>query len=110
MIELTKSQKKKVRALIEKGLMRDYLDGILRTKTIIDSFVEGKSDPKEYYHKLYSSLREKDKEIAQRYDDLRGSNYCLRLVMLVEAGVITRDEIQDLDADLKARLLLRSDF
>ena len=104
MTELTKSQKKKVRELLERGLMRDYLDGVQRIKRISDSFIEGRSDPKEYYHKLFSSIMEKDKVIAQRYDDLRGSNYFIRLVMLLEDGVVSRDEIQGLDDELKAKL------
>ena len=105
MVELTKSQKKKVRALIEKGLMRDYLDGVQRMKKICDSFVEGRSDPKEYYHRLYESLIEKDEVIGKRYDDLRGSNYVVRLMMLLAAGVVSREELQDLDDELKAKLL-----
>lgn len=104
MVELTKSQKKKVRELIEIGLKRDYLDGVKRVKEISDSFIEGKSDPKEYYHKLFSSLNDKDEVIAKRYNDLRGSNYFIRLVMLLEDGVVSREEIRDLDDELKAKL------
>ncbi|MGD0591634.1 MAG: hypothetical protein ABSA44_12695 [Bacteroidota bacterium] len=104
MVELTKSQKKKVRELIEKGITRDFLDGVKRIKSISDSFVEGSSDPKEYYHKLFSTMMNKNEVIAKRYDDLRGSNYFIRLVMLLEDGVISREEIQGLDDELKAKL------
>lgn len=84
--------------------MRDYLDGIRRLKVITGAFVDGQSDPKEYYLKLASALLEKDKVIADRYDDLRGSNYFMRLIMLVEAGVISMEECKDLDDELKVKL------
>jgi hypothetical protein len=109
MIELTKSQKQKVRELIERGLMKDYLDGVQRMKKITDSFVEGKSDPKEVYHKLAHAFLEKDKVIATRYDDLRGSNYVVRLAMLLGAGVISKEELLGLDDELRAKLIFLSE-
>jgi hypothetical protein len=105
MIELTKSQKKKVRQLIEKGLMRDYLDGITNVRKMIDSYIAGKSDPKEYYHKLYSTMASKDKDIARRYDNLTGSRYLPTLIMLLREGVLSKEDIQDLDVRLKEQLL-----
>jgi hypothetical protein len=105
MIELTKSQKKQVRALIEKGLLRDYTDGVKRVKAICDSFTEGASDPKEYYHKLYATLSAKDKDIARRYNDLRGSQYLLHVIMLLGDEVLTKDDLQSLDTELKTMLI-----
>lgn len=105
MDELTKSQKKKVRELIDIGLKRDYTDAIKRVKRLCDSFVEGKSDPREYYMKLYSTVKNKDKDIARRYNDLTGSKYLLRLSMLLIDNVLTHDDIRGLDDELKERLL-----
>ena len=90
--------------LIEVGLKRDYIDAIRRVKKICDSFVEGEIDPREFYIKLYSTVNDKDKLIARRYDDLTGSQYLLRLSMLVIDGVLTHDDIKGLDAGLKERL------
>lgn len=105
MIELTKSQKKKVRELIEKGLARDYLAGVKSVKKVCDSFVEGKSNPKEYYHKLYSTITAKDKDIGRRYDYLTGSKYSTRLLMLLREGVLSEEDLQELDDELKEKLL-----
>ncbi|MFH0989601.1 MAG: hypothetical protein V1799_06245 [bacterium] len=104
MIELTKSQKKKVRALIELGLMRDYVAGIKGAKAVCDSFIEGKSEPKEYYLKLYSTIADKDRDIGRRYNDLRGSQYFIRLLMLLREGVLLNEEIHELDEELKERI------
>jgi hypothetical protein len=99
--ELTKSQKKKVRELIEKALIKDYTDGIKRIKSICDTYVEGKGDPKEYYHKLFSAMANKDKQIARRYNDLTGSKYLLYLINLLREGILTNDDICELDEELK---------
>ena len=104
MDELTKSQKKKVRELIDIALKRDCVDVIRRAKEICDSFLEGKSDPKEFYMKLHSTVENKDKDIARRYDDLTGSQYFMRLSMLLKEGVLTEEDVQGLDAELKGEL------
>ena len=103
-MELTKSQKKKVRALIELGLKRDYIDGIKRVKDLVNSFTDYESNPKEYYHKLYRTVRRKDEDIARRYDDLRGSQYFIRLIILLQEGVLSVKDIQDLDEELKQKI------
>ena len=103
-MELTKSQKKKVRALIELGLKRDYIDGIKRVKDLVNSFKDYESNPKEYYHKLYRTVSEKDEDIARRYDDLRGSQYFVRLIILLREGVLSVEELQDLDVELRQKI------
>lgn len=108
MIELTKKQKKQVRELIEIGLTRDYLDGIQRVKRICDSFHERKTDPKEFYHKLYSAIGSKDRDIARRYNNLTDSKYFIRLSLLLREGVLSKDEIQALDDELREKLLFSS--
>jgi hypothetical protein len=104
MADLSKQEKKKVRELIERGLIRDYIDGIKSAKDVCDSYIEGKSDPKEYYHKLFSVLHSKDKIIAKRYDGITGSHYIMRLGILFSDGVLTQADLQDVDENLKKKL------
>lgn len=105
-MELTKSQKKKVKALIDIALKRDYIDGIKRVKELVNSFSDYESNPKEYYLKLYRTVAEKDDEIARRYDDLSGSQYFTRLLVLLGEGVLSKEDIQDLDDELKRKISL----
>lgn len=105
MDDLTKSQKKKARELIDIALRRDYVEAVRRVKTICDSFVEGESDPREFYMELYSTIKNKDKDIGRRYDDLTGSQYFMRLSMLLKEGVLTEEDLQGLNPELKERLL-----
>jgi hypothetical protein len=90
--------------LIERGINRDFIDGIISIKKICDTYIEGKSDPREYYHKLFSVLHSKDKDIARRYDDIKGSQYLMRLGNLFREGILTQDGLQDIDEKLKLKL------
>lgn len=84
--------------------MRDYREAILSAKEICDSFKEGQSDPRDYYRKLFSALRSKDKEIARRYNDITGSRYLLKLGGLLAEGVLSHNDIQNLDEEIKFKL------
>ena len=104
-MDLTKSQKKKVRDLIDKAIFRDYTDGINHVKKLVNKFEEGKSDPREFYFKLYETVKEKDKQIAWRYDGLTGSRYLPALISLVHDGIVKTDELEILDAELRGYIL-----
>jgi hypothetical protein len=105
MAELSKQEKKAVRELIDRGLNRDFIDGIISIKKICDTYIEGKSDPREYYHKLFSALHSKDKDIARRYDGIKGSQYLMRLGSLFSDGVLTQDDLRDVNEKLRMKLL-----
>ncbi len=104
-MKLTKSQKKKVRVLIDLGLKRDYIDGVKKVKELVNSFSDYETNARENYHKLYRMVREKDKEIASRYDPITGSHYYTILVVLLLDGVLTTEDIEDLDDELKQSIL-----
>jgi hypothetical protein len=104
MEDLSKQEKKTVRELIERGLNRDFMDGIISAKKLCDTYIQGKSDPREYYHKLFSVLHSKDKDIARRYDGIKGSQYLIRLGNLFRESILTQDDFQDIDEKLKKKL------
>ena len=60
--ELTKSQKKKARICIEKGLLNEFSSGIQQLESIIKDWRNTNADNRETYHKLYSSLTDFDKK------------------------------------------------
>jgi divalent metal cation (Fe/Co/Zn/Cd) transporter len=109
-MKLTKSQKKKVRVLIDLGLKRDYIDGVKKVKELVNSFSDYETNARENYNKLYRTVREKDKEIARRYDPLTGSRYYIILIVLLLDGVLTVEDIEDLDDELKKAILKSLEF
>jgi hypothetical protein len=92
---LTKSEKKVARQIIEKGLQKEFADSIISLQEIIAAWHLKKTDNRETYHKLYQTIIEIDKHIANRYDNMSGSKY-LRIILdqLID-GIITESDLQD---------------
>ena len=95
--ELTKSQKKKARICIEKGLLKEFESGIERLETIIKDWRNTTADNRETYHKLYSTLSNFDKKISKQYDGMTGSTYLFILVVQLREGHITQADIDEMD-------------
>jgi len=104
-IELPKSQKKIARELIQKSLQIECSQFIEETEALIDKQKrEGKS-AHEIYLKLYKKTQVFDKHIARRYDDMRGSRYVITLLGLIHDKILTQDDIDRFDEDVREYLL-----
>jgi hypothetical protein len=93
-MELTKSEKKIVRELIEIGLQREFDNGLSKAAEIIDIWKNHVKDNRESYHLLYKHIACFDKHIARRYDSMTGSSY-----LFVLAGQYADDVIVDSDLE-----------
>lgn len=99
--ELSKSQKKIARQIIELGLQREYENGIIEIDNIIGKWKAGKSDNRNTYLDIYKKLIAHDKHIGRRYDHMTGSNYLLIILGQLADKVITLDEISEFNDDVK---------
>lgn len=99
--DLPKSQRKLARMLMDKGLMREFKNGISRIDATIQKWKDGKLDNREAYHKMYKQLTSFDKHIARRYDNIGGSRYVEVLVGQLSDGVISLDELDDFDEEVR---------
>jgi len=105
MIELTKTQKKVARELIDLGLQREC-------KSFTDKITKFTNSPEwktgnshEFYLKLYKKVISFDKHIADRYNDLTGSHYLMAVFGLFQDGVLTQEDIERFDIDVQNELL-----
>ena len=94
MIELSKKDKKAIREIIEKGLMKEFEKGLEKTEKIISNWRNQKEDNRETYHKLFKHIRTFDKHIAQRYDDMRGSNYIYIVAAQLHENLIDEEDLK----------------
>jgi len=105
MIELTKTQKKVARELIDLGLQREckaFMDKI----TKITNSPEWKTgNPHEQYLKLYKKVTSFDKHIGKRYNDLTGSYYLMAVFGLFQDEVLTPEDIARFDKEVRNELL-----
>ncbi|MFU8845059.1 MAG: hypothetical protein ACNA7V_14750 [Bacteroidales bacterium] len=77
---LTKSKKRIARQIIEKGLQKEFENGIRKLDHIISKWKSNSLTPRDAWMELYDALNSHDKHITKRYDDMTGSKYLLVLV------------------------------
>jgi hypothetical protein len=94
--DLTKSEKKIARQIIEKGLMREYQNAIENLEGLITDWRQGKRDKRETYMELYQALKDHDKHIARRYNRISGSNYLLVIAGQLADKVVTVKDLEGL--------------
>lgn len=100
-VELSKPQKKIAREIIEKGLQREYENGILKIDKIINEWKINKIDNRDAYHQIYNSVIDFDKHISRRYDNIKGSTYLLIIILQLTDKIISIDEIAEFNKDVK---------
>jgi len=100
--ELSKSQKKIARTIIDKGLNIHYIKILKDAESIISDWSKGKfKDSREAYMKLYSSVRKNDKHLGQIYDDKGGSRWIEIIAFQLSDGVITIEDLRDFDEEVR---------
>ncbi len=103
--QLTKSQKKIARRIMDKGLDNDYKRGLNLVSGIIENWKSGRLNNKDAYMKLYKSVDQTDYVIGRRYDGKTGSHWVQVMADQLGAGVITEEDISEFDEKLQNTLL-----
>jgi hypothetical protein len=102
--ELTGSEKKLVRELINKGQQQEYQMAIKGLNRVIDEWKEKKMDNRDAYLKLYKTLEEHNKHIAQRYNGMKGSMYLFAIASLLADELINTDDMNGFSEQNQAYL------
>ena len=101
MIELSKSNRRIAREILDKGLQNEFASGLRDFEKIIaEKDIKGQS-PQETYQALYRKVKNFDKHIASRYDYMKGSNYVLIIACQLIDGYITETDIEPLAEEVK---------
>jgi len=108
MIELSKSQKKIARQLIDIGLQRECKTFTEKIARLTGSPKWETENPHELYLKLYKKVVYFNKHIARRYDGMTGSRYYITVLGLFMDGVLTTDDIAPFDVEMQERLITHS--
>jgi len=105
MIELSKTQKKIARELIQLGLQRECKSFTDKITKFTNSQEWKTGDPHEVYLKLYKKVTSFDKHIAKRYNDVTGSRYFMTVFGLFQDKVLTTEDIVRFDIEVQNELL-----
>ena len=104
--DLTKSEKKIARQIIEKGLMKEYQNGIEKMETLVNDWRQGKRDNRDTYMELYKALTSQDKHIARRYNRITGSAYLFVIAGQLADKVITVKDLEGLREETIHKLMV----
>jgi hypothetical protein len=99
--ELTKSQKKIARRVMDKGLEAHYQRALADIETILDSWREGKFEStRDAYMEMYQRVKMHDKNIGGIYDDKSGSRWVEVMALQYADGTITMDDLKELGEEV----------
>ena len=107
-LDLTKSQKRIARRIIETGLQREYEAGIKEFDLIISRWKGEELNSRDAYMELYESLTSHDKHISRRYNRMTGSRYLPILAEQLANKVIAAEELSDFPEDIRQKIFLLS--
>lgn len=104
-MELSKKDKKAAREIIEKGLQREFENGLSNADSILQSWKSKSKENKESYHQLYKHIVNFDKHIARRYDGITGSRYLLTITGQLLDNVIHEEDLIDFSEEVRLYLI-----
>jgi hypothetical protein len=103
--ELSKKDKRIARELIEKGLQKEFQQGLQQFDAILQKWKNEQQDNRDVYHHLYKSVRDFDKHIARRYDNIKGSMYTMILGAQLADKLISEDNLAEMNPDARNEVL-----
>ncbi len=98
-MELSKSDKRIARTIIEKGLLNEFTKGLNKADKILNDWKQGKSDVRESYHALFKHITGFDKGIARRYDGMRNSDLLDIILQQLNENLIDKQDLQLFSAE-----------
>ena len=99
--QLSKREKKIAREIIEKGVQAEFKAGLEKAKQVISEWEKGEIDNRDGYHKLFKVIKDHDKIIQRRYDDMTGSRYLMTVAAILFDKQISEEEINDFSDEAK---------
>lgn len=101
--ELTKSEKRVSRELIQRGLERECARFIEEIRKLAN---EAREDVHAQYIDIYRKSKNFDQHVARRYDHMTGSKYLHCVASLVSDKILADDEIVGYSEDNRDRIFL----
>lgn len=100
-MELSKSDKRIARTIIEKGLLNEFVKGLNKADKILNDWKQGKGDVRESYYALFKHISGFDKGIARRYDGMRNSDLLFVVIQQLNEGLIDKQELDSFSEEGK---------
>jgi hypothetical protein len=103
--ELSKSDKKAARKVIDLGMARELDLGVKEFDALIAKLKEGSATTSDTYWAISEAYRKHNKKIRQRYGDIRGSTYILTITGLLADKVIHEIDLNEFSPQTREYLI-----
>ena len=109
--ELSKSQKKIARNVMDKGIEQHYNLGLKEIEKILQKWRDGESGAKDsYMMKLFEKLNRIDKNISRIYDGKGGSRWVEVMAGQYADGVIGESDLDEFEDEVKQMIISYGEF
>jgi len=109
--QLSKSQKKIARIVMDKGLDIHYIKALKDAESILLKWRGGSfKDNKEAYMNLFKSIDHNDNKIAAIYNDKGGSRWVEIMALQLADGVIAIEDLRDFEPEVIDAIVSISKF
>ncbi len=109
--QLSKSQKKIARIVMDKGLDIHYIKALKDAESILLKWRGGSfKDNKEAYMNLFKSIDLNDNKIAAIYNDKGGSRWVEIMALQLADSVITVGDLQDFEPEVVEAIISISKY
>ncbi|PJJ08256.1 hypothetical protein CLU83_1510 [Flavobacterium sp. 1] len=103
-MELSKSDKKIAKILMDKGILKEKEICNASILEILTDWKNDKKETRETYGKVYETVKKNDKYIASNYDAISGADYFITILNMYRKDLITESEINSFSETVKERL------
>lgn len=104
-MELSKSDKKIARILIDKGILKEIEICNASVLAILTDWKNGKKETRATYCNVYEIVKKNDKYIASNYDGISGIYYFDTVLNMYCKGLVTEEDIKPFSETIKERLI-----
>lgn len=98
-MQLSKKDKRIARQIIERGLQKEFSNGLSLIDSVLTDWKENKQDNRESYHLLFKIITDFDKHLEQRYDHMSGSKYLFIIAAQLHDGIINEADLNELSEE-----------
>lgn len=92
-MELSKGDKKHARALMALCVEKEFEIGLTKFDKILQDWKNKKVASRESYYAIFTKVKDFDKHIAYRYDDIRNSTLLFNIVDLYTEKLISDEDL-----------------
>jgi hypothetical protein len=103
-MELSKSDKKIARILMDKGILKEIEICNNSVLAILTDWKNDNKEARETYGKVYETVKKNDKYIASNYDGISGAHYFDTVLNLYCKGLVTDQDIEPFSETVRERL------